>query len=87
MNASSSVGEYGIGVSSGGDDPGVVEVVERGLGHGAHHAGRPAAGARALLDRQQAVGLLNRLEHGSQVERPQRAQVDQPRQSSPSSAS
>ena len=41
----------------GGDDPGVVEVVERVLGDRAEQAGRPAAGARPLLDDEQAVRL------------------------------
>ena len=67
------VGDRGL---AGGDDPGVVEVVQALLGDRAEQAGGPAAGARALLDREQAVGLLDRREDGLEVERAQRAQVD-----------
>ena len=58
------------------EDPRVVEVVQALLGDGAEQAGRPAAGARALLDGEQAVRARDGLEHRVDVERAQRAQVD-----------
>ena len=60
----------------GGEQPGVVEVVEPVLGDPPEQPRAPAAGARPLLDREQAVGPGDRLEHGVEIERPERAQVD-----------
>ena len=79
MNASSSVGLYGIGSSVGGEQPGVVDVVQPVLGDLPEQARRPAAGARPLLDRQQPVGPGHRLEHRVEIDRSERAQVDRPR--------
>ena len=46
------------------------------LGDLSEQPGRPASGGGPLLDRQQAVGAGHRFEHGVEIERTKRAQID-----------
>src|SRR5688500_4546692 len=53
-----------------------LQVIEAMLLHQGHEFGAEAAGARGLVDHHAAAGLFHRGNDGVQVQRPDRAQVD-----------